>query len=81
METITSNHNKFEKISIKNGILNFSINHEKNINNCLKRLEKSEILSTEENVAINQSKVDQEFYMDFVKYIKPLLMFVHHLDL
>ena len=81
METITSNHNKFEKISIKNGILNFSINHEKNINNCLKRLEKSETLSTEENVAINQSKVDQEFYMDFVKYIKPLLMFVHHLDL
>ena len=81
METITSNHNKFEKISIKNGILNFSINHEKNINNCLKRLEKSETLSTEENVAINQSKVDQEFYMNFVKYIKPLLMFVHHLDL
>ena len=81
METITSNHNKFEKISIKNGILNISINHEKNINNCLKRLEKSETLSTEENVAINQSKVDQEFYMDFVKYIKPLLMFAHHLDL
>ena len=52
METITSNHNKFEKISIKNGILNFLINHEKNINNCLKRLEKSGTLSTEENIAI-----------------------------
>ena len=26
-------------------------------------------------------EVDQEFYMDFVKYVKPLLMFVHHLDL
>ena len=36
METIISNHNKFEKVSIKKGILNFSINHEKNINNCLK---------------------------------------------
>lgn len=23
----------------------------------------------------------QEFYMEFVKHIKPLLMFVHHLDL
>ena len=30
---------------------------------------------------LKQSEVDQEFYMDFVKYIKPLLMFVHHLDL
>ena len=23
---------------------------------------------------------DQEFYMDFVKYVKPLLIFGHHLD-
>ena len=30
-ETIISDHNKFEKVSIKRGILNFSINHEKNI--------------------------------------------------
>ena len=29
METILSNHNKFEKVNIKKGILNFSINHEK----------------------------------------------------
>ena len=29
METIISDHNKFEKVSIKKGILNFSINHEK----------------------------------------------------
>ena len=48
METILSNYNKFEKVSIKKGILNFSINHEKNINNYLKRLEKSETLSTEQ---------------------------------
>ena len=47
METIISDHNKFEKVSIKKGILNFSINHEKNINNYLKRLEKSGTLSTE----------------------------------
>ena len=51
METIISDHNKFEKVSIKKGILNFSINHEKISN------------------------------MDFVKYIKPLQIFVHHLDL
>ena len=48
METIISNHNKLEKISIKKGILNFSINHEKNINNYLKGLEKSGTLSTEQ---------------------------------
>ena len=29
METIISDHNKFEKVSIKKGIFNFSINHEK----------------------------------------------------
>ena len=48
METILSDLNTFEKVSIKKGILNFSINHEKNINNYLKRLEKSRSLSTEQ---------------------------------
>ena len=48
METILSDLNKFEKVSIKKGILNFSISHEKNINNYLKRLEKSGSLSTEQ---------------------------------
>ena len=40
------------------------------------RVEKSGSLSTEQYKKINQLEVDQEFYMDFVKYIKPLLMFV-----
>ena len=48
METIISDHNKFEKVSIKKGILVFSISHEKNIKNYLKRLEKSGALSTEQ---------------------------------
>ena len=48
METILSDLNKFENVSIKKGIFNFSINHEKNINNYLKRLEKSGSLSTEQ---------------------------------
>ena len=48
METILSDLNKFEKVSIKKGTLNFSINHEKHINNYLKRLEKSGSLSTEQ---------------------------------
>ena len=48
MGTILSDLNKFEKVSIKKRTLNFSINHEKNINNYLKRLEKSGTLSTEQ---------------------------------
>ena len=48
METILSDLNKSEKVCIKKGTLNFSINHEKNINNYLKRLEKSGTLSTEQ---------------------------------
>ena len=48
METIIRDHNKFEKVSVKKGTLKFSINHEKNINNYLKRLEKSGTLSTEQ---------------------------------
>ena len=42
METIISDRNKFEQVSMKKGSLNFSINHEKNMNSYLKRLEKSE---------------------------------------
>ena len=37
-----------KKLASKKRILNFSINHEKNINNYLKRLEKSGTLSTEQ---------------------------------
>ena len=52
------------------------------MNNYLKRIEKSGSLSTEQyKKKLKQLEVDQEFYMDFVKYIKLLLMFVHHLDL
>ena len=48
METIVSDHNKFENVNIIKEILNFSINYEKNINNYLKRLGKSGTLSTEQ---------------------------------
>ena len=48
METILRDLNKSEKVSIKKGILNFLINHEKNINNYLKRFPKPGSLSTEQ---------------------------------
>ena len=48
METILSDLSKFEKVSIKKGILNFSINHEENVKKFLKRFEKSGTLSTEQ---------------------------------
>ena len=82
METILGDLNKFEKVSIKKGILNFSINHQKSMNNYLRRIEKSGSLSTKlYKKKLKQLEVDEEFYMDFVKYVKLLLMFVHHLDL
>ena len=48
METNLSDLNKFEKVSIKKGTLNLSINHEKDINNYAKRLQKSGSLCTEQ---------------------------------
>ena len=52
MERILSDFNKFEKVSIKKSILNFTINHEKSIYNYLKRLEKSGTLSTKQHKKI-----------------------------
>ena len=52
------------------------------MNNYLRRIEKSGSLSTElYKKKLKQLEVDEEFYMDFVKYVKLLLMFAHHLDL
>ena len=45
----------------------------------LEKIMKSWRLS--KNIKLMRSEVDQEFYMDFVNYINPLLMFAHHLDL
>ena len=60
METIPSDLNKFEKVSIRNRILNFSINHEKNINNYLKKLKNQEICLPNNMKKLKQSEVDQE---------------------
>ena len=46
IETILDDAAKFEKVKIKKEILNFSINHERRLNNYLKSLEKSGILTT-----------------------------------
>ena len=48
MEKILDDVTKFEKIKIKKGILNFSINHERRINDYLKSLEKSVSLTTDQ---------------------------------
>ena len=48
LEKAFSDFNKFEKVSITKGILNFSINHEKIFDSYLKRLEKSRNLFTEQ---------------------------------
>ena len=43
---------KIEKVKIKKGILNFSINHERRTNNYLKSLEKSGSLTTDQHKKI-----------------------------
>ena len=70
METIICNHNKFEKVSIKKGILNFSINHEKISPIIWGDLKNQELCLLNNIKKLKQSEVDQEFYMDFVKYVK-----------
>ena len=81
METILSDLNKFEKVSIKKGILNFSINYEKNINNYLKRLEESGSLSTELYKKIKAVGSRPGTLYGLCKVHKTLLRSVHHLDL
>ena len=48
IEKILDNVTKFEKIKTKKGILTFSINHERRINDSLKSLEKSGSLTTDQ---------------------------------
>ena len=48
IEKILDNVTKFEKIKTKKGILTFSINHERRINDYLKSLEKSGSLTTDQ---------------------------------
>ena len=47
MEKILDYAAKFEKVKIKKGILNISINHERRIKDYLKSLEKSGSLTTD----------------------------------
>ena len=48
MESLLSNKAKFEKVDIKKGLLNFTGNHEKRINEYLKYLKSSGALSVEQ---------------------------------
>ena len=48
IEKILDDATKFEKVKSKKGILNFSINHERRINDYLKSLEKSGSLTTDQ---------------------------------
>ena len=59
MKIILIDLNKFGNVSVKRGNLNFSINHEKNINNCFKGLEKLRILSAKQHKKLKESEVNQ----------------------
>ena len=48
MESLLSDRAKFEKVHIKKGLLNFTVNHEKRINEYLKSLKSSGALRVEQ---------------------------------
>ena len=52
MESLLINKAKFEKVNTKKGLLNFSVNHEKRINEYLKSLKSSGVLSVEQHKKI-----------------------------
>ena len=52
MESLLINKAKFEKVNTKKGLLNFSVNHEKRINEYLKSLKSSGVLSIEQHKKI-----------------------------
>ena len=82
METILSVILISFKKSASKKEFNFLINHQK-ISTIICRDLKNQEVCLPNNIRKlkQQREVDQEFYIDFVKHIKPLLMFVHYLDL
>ena len=81
MGNILKGNTKFKKVEIKTGTLGFQVNHEKRINEILKRLESAGSLSDKKYKKLKQLDLDLVFYMAFVKFTKQLLMFVHLLEL
>ena len=70
MESLLSNKAKFEKVDTKKGLLNFTVNHEKRINEYLRSLKSSGALSVEQHREIKAAGSNLVFYLVFVKYIK-----------
>ena len=70
MESVLSNKAKFEKVDTKKGLLNFTVNHEKRINEYLRSLKSSGALSVEQHKEIKAAGSNLMFYLVFVKYIK-----------
>ena len=70
MESLLSNKDRFEKVDTKRGLLNFTVNHEKPINEYLKSLKSSRSVSVEQYKKLKLYPQDLVFYMVFLKYIK-----------
>ena len=70
MKSLLSNKTKFEKVDTKKGLLNFTVNHEKRINEYLRSLKSSGALSVEQHKEIKAAVSNLVFYLVFVKYMK-----------
>ena len=81
MENILKDNTKSENVDIKTRTLNLQVNHEKRINEVLRRLKSSSSFSNKQYKKLKQLDLDLVFCMAFVKFTKQLLMFVHLLGL
>ena len=81
MENILKGNSKFVKFDIKTRTLKFKVNHEKRINEILKRLKSSGSLSDKQYKKIKAVGSRPGVLYGLCKFTKQLLMFVHLLDL
>ena len=71
IEGILKDVNKFEKVSLKKGILNFAVNHEQHINKQLRSISKNGSLTEQQYKKVKLWEAIQVFYMTYAKYIRP----------
>ena len=74
IEGILTDVKKFEKVSLKKGILNFAVNYEEHINKQLKSISKNGSLTEQQYKKVKLWEAIQGFYMAYAKYIRPKLM-------
>ena len=71
IEDILKDVNKFEKVSMKKGILNFAVNHKEHINKQLRSIPKNRSLTEQQYKKIKAVGSNPGIFMAYAKYIRP----------